>query len=150
LSHDFSSSLFSESSGKSGNKPVVRVGFARPDKDRIHMGWTGKDWDNPEYQRHYTRILKKAAKDLDVDLRLTQEPLGDEKDANSFLERIKKERPDGLIVVCMDLNEGWPQTNRIARDKGKIPTVRKILRKAESLQNYYLNRGILLVLPIYK
>ena len=118
---EFASSLFAAPE-KSG-KPVVRVGFVRPDQDRYFMGWPGADWDNPEHQKHYTRILKQAGKDLEVDVRLQQEPLKDKNVVSKFLEGVKKEKPDGLIVVAMSLNHAWPHVNRIAKQRGDIPTV---------------------------
>jgi hypothetical protein len=118
---DLASSLFAAPEKR--GKPVVRVGFARPDQDRYFMGWPGADWDNPAHQKHYTKILNEAAKDLGVDLRLTQEPLKDENAVTAFLGAVKKEQPDGLIVVCMSLNQGWRHLNRIAKEHGDIPTI---------------------------
>jgi hypothetical protein len=118
---DFASSLFVEP--EKAGKPVVRVGFVRPDVDRYFMGWPGADWDNPEHQKHYTKILAQAAKDFDVEVRFTQELLENEEVVGKFLGDIKKEKPDGLMIIGMSLNESWPHINRIAKNRGDIPTI---------------------------
>jgi len=118
---DFASSLFTES--QEYNKPLVRVAFVRPDVDRYFMGWPGADWDNPAHQDHYTKILTKAGKDLNVDVQIRDKPLWNE-EANSFLENVKKEHPDGLILICMSLHpNGWEVINPIAKNRGDIPTI---------------------------
>lgn len=118
---EVASSMFAAS--PPGGKPVVRAGFARPDQNRYFMGWPGADWDNAVHQEHYTRILRGAAKDLGVDLRLTQEPLKDENAVTAFLKTVQEENPDGLIVTAMSLNQAWPHLNRIAKERGNIPTI---------------------------
>jgi len=118
---DFASSLFAEPA-KPG-RAVVRVGFVRPDVDRYFMGWPGADWDNPEHQRHYTNILKQAAEDLNVEVRFTREVLKNEEVTGEFMAAVKREKPDGLMIIGMSLNESWPHMNRIAKNRGNIPTV---------------------------
>lgn len=118
---DFASTLFDTPAVK--GKPVVRVGFVRPNVDRYFMGWPGADWDNPEHQKHYTTILKKAGEDLNMDIRFTGEPIEDEKLTGEFLKKVKNEKPDGLIIVSMSLNDSWPHINRIAKQRGDIPTI---------------------------
>jgi len=118
---DFASSLFAEP--MKGGKPVVRVGFVRPDVDHYFMGWPGADWDNPEHQKHYTNILKQAANDLDVEVRITKELLENENVVSNFLEDIHVEKPDGLMIIGMSLNKSWPHMNRIAENRGDIPAI---------------------------
>ena len=118
---DYASSLFAASA--TGAKPVVRVAFVRTIANRNFMGWPGQDWDNDEHQKHYTRILNEAAADLHVDLRLRQEPLWTGQ-TDSLMEAIKKEKPDGLLLICMSLHpNGWSIINPIAKNRGNIPTI---------------------------
>jgi len=118
---DYASSLFAAPA--SAGKPVVRVAFVRTVAKRNFMGWPGQDWDNDEHQKRYTKILKEAAGELDVDLRLRQEPLWTDQ-TNSFLEQVKKEKPDGLLLICMSLHpNGWSIINPIAKNRGNIPTI---------------------------
>ena len=118
---DIASSLFSVPE-KAGN-PVIRVAFVRPDTDRYFMGWPGADWDNVEHQKHYTKILTQAGKDYNVDMRIRQKPLWND-EIDSFPESVKKENPDGLILVCMGLHpNAWKIINPVAKNHGKIPTI---------------------------
>ena len=93
---NLASSLFAEP--KNSGKPSVRVAFVRPDVDRYFMGWPGADWDNPEHQKHYTDILIRAGKNMNVDVRFTQELLDNEEVVGKFLEDVKNEQPDGLLL----------------------------------------------------
>jgi hypothetical protein len=119
---NFASSLFNAPGN--GGKPAVRVVYVRPDEDRFFMGWPGADWDNPEHEKHYTAILKNAAKKLGVDLRINDEPLWGESSTKEFIGNVKSENPDGLLVVSFCLNpRGWPFIDTIAKERGDIPTV---------------------------
>jgi L-fucose isomerase-like protein len=118
---DFASSLFAEPEKK--GMPVVRVAFVRPDVDRYFMGWPGADWDNPKHQEHYTQILTQAGRDQNVDVRFTKQLIEDENVTDKFLEDVKNEQPDGLIIISMSLNVSWPHVNRIAKERGDIPTI---------------------------
>jgi len=123
---DFASSLFAAES-KSARKPLVRVAFVRPDIDRYWMGWPGAAYDIKARQRQYTEILNAAAKKYGVGLVVIKEPLHDDNAVNQFLGRLKSIPPDGLIVVSMCLHhkgfDSWGKTNKIAKERGKIPTI---------------------------
>ena len=117
----FASSLFA--APEKPGKPTVRVAFVRPDKKRFFMGWPGADWDNVEHEKRYSRILKDAADDLDVDLRIREEPLWKD-DTGGFLQSLDKEQPDGLILVSMCLHPtGWQVVDPVAKKRGDIPTI---------------------------
>ena len=123
---DFASSLFAAES-TSTRKPFVRAVFVRPNIDRYWMGWPGAGYDIKARQRQYTEILKAAAKKYGVDLIVVKEPLHDDNRVNSLLESLKKIPPDGLIVASMCLHhtgfDSWGKTNKIAKERGKIPTI---------------------------
>ncbi|UCC98700.1 MAG: hypothetical protein JSW66_02150 [Phycisphaerales bacterium] len=119
---DFASSLFAAES-RSPGKPLVRIVFVRPDVEGYWMGWPGAAYDIAARQRDYTRILNAAAEKFGVELDLRPEPLADEKDVNTCLEQLKAQPPNGLIVVSMSLNQSWPHINKIAADRGQIPTI---------------------------
>ena len=123
---DFTSSLLA-ASPTSTKKPLVRVVFVRPNIDRYWMGWPGAAYDIKACQRQYTEILNKAAKKYGVDLIVVKEPLHDDSKVDTLLKSLKKIPPDGLIVVSMCLHhtnfESWGKTNKIAKERGKIPTI---------------------------
>ena len=119
---DFASSLFASQSSAPG-QPFVRVVFVRPDVDSYWMGWPGAAYDIKARQRQYTEILTSAAEKFDVRLDINPEPLHDESAVNVCLEKLKNQPPDGLVVVSMSLNQSWPHINKIAKDRGKVPTI---------------------------
>ena len=119
---EFASSIFAAEPRTAG-RPIVRVVFVRPDVKGYWMGWPGAAYDIGERQRHYTRVLNSAAEKFNVKLDLQSEPLADESDVNKCLSQLKSQPPNGLIVVSMSLNQSWPHINKIAQERGHIPTI---------------------------
>jgi len=119
---EFASSIFAAEPRTAG-RPIVRVVFVRPDVKGYWMGWPGAAYDIGERQRHYTRVLNSAAEKFNVKLDLQSEPLADESDVNKCLSQLKAQSPNGLIVVSMSLNQSWPHINKIAQERGHIPTI---------------------------
>jgi len=119
---DFASSLFA-ASGRPGGKPIVRAVFVRPDTDKYWLGWPGAAYDIKGHQQMYTKILKEAAAKHNVDLIVVDSPLHDENAVSKCLASLKRMPPQGLIVVSMSLNQSWPHINRIAKERGDIPTI---------------------------
>jgi hypothetical protein len=119
---DFASSLFAAQPRTPG-QPLVRVVFVRPDVDSYWMGWPGAAYDIKARQRQYTEILNSAAGEFGVRLDINPMPLHDESAVNKCLGRLKNQPPDGLVVVSMSLNQSWPHINKIAKDRGKVPTI---------------------------
>jgi hypothetical protein len=119
---EFASSLFAAESRPAG-KPLVRVVFVRPDVKGYWMGWPGAAYDIAARQRQYTKVLTSAAEQFGVRLDVKPEPLDDENAVNACLGQLKKQPPNGLVVVSMSLNQSWPHINNIANKRGKIPTI---------------------------
>ena len=123
---DFASSAFAAES-KSAEKPLVRAVFVRPNVDKYWMGWPGAAYDIKARQKQYTDVLEDAAKKFGVNLELTHEPLHNPQLVNTLLENLKKAPPDGLMVISMCLHhrgfDSWGNTNNIAKNRGKIPTI---------------------------
>ncbi|MBN2133666.1 MAG: hypothetical protein JW741_29465 [Sedimentisphaerales bacterium] len=119
---NFTSSLFA-GQGAAGPKPIVRVAFVRPDTDKYWLGWPGAAYDIKGHQRLYTKTLKEAAAKHGVDLVVVDAPLHNEDAVTKFLNSLKRMPPAGLFVMSMSLNQSWPHINRIAKERGEIPTV---------------------------
>ena len=123
---DFASSLFA-AEPRSVEKPLVQVVFVRPKVDRYWMGWPGAAYDIKARQRQYTEILTSAAKKFGVRLDVRNEPLDSDNAVSSYLEQLKNQPPDGLVVTCMCLHYStsgsWPHVNNIAKNRGNIPTI---------------------------
>jgi len=118
---DFASSLFA-AEAKPAKKPLVRAVFLRRNVDRFWMGWPGAGYDIKGHQKQYTKVLTDAAKKLGVDLKVQDGPVHDGNTANAFLADVKKSPPEGIILTIMDMNS-WGTMNKIAKERGNIPTV---------------------------
>jgi hypothetical protein len=125
---DFASSLFAADSSRSKRKKAsVRAVFVRPDVDKYWMGWPGAAYDIKARQKQYTSIMTKAAKKLEVDLEVIHEPMKDNATVDALLSSLKTSPPDGLIVISQCLHHtgfnSWVKANRIAAERGNIPTI---------------------------
>jgi len=119
---DFASSV-SAAQPKPTGRPVVQAVFVRPKVERYWMGWPGAAYDIKARQADYTKILENAAKKFGVQLDLRSEPLDDENAVNTYLGQLKKQPPEGIVVVSQSLNQSWPHINNIAKNRGKIPVI---------------------------
>ena len=119
---DFASSLFAAET-KPAKQPVIRAAFLHPNVDRYWMGWPGASYDIKARQKQYTKVLTDTAKKLGVKLEVQDAPVHDANAVNTFLANVKKSPPDGIVLVNMSLNKAWKPTNKIAKERGNIPTV---------------------------
>ena len=119
---DFASSV-SAAQPKTTGKPVVQAVFVRPNVEKYWLGWPGAAYDIKARQADYTKILENAAKKFGVQLDLRSEPLDSENVVNTYLGQLKKQLPDGIVVVSQSLNQSWPHINNIAKNRGKIPMI---------------------------
>jgi hypothetical protein len=117
---EFAASLFG-AEAKPGKRPVVNVVFVRPLNAR-DVSWPGGACDIPAQQALFTRTLRQAAEKLDVDLRVQDEPLHQADRTSAYIERLKQEPPDGLIVGAMELF-GWGPVQQIVKERGEVPTI---------------------------
>jgi len=112
---------------KPARKARICVGFVRPDVKGYWMGWPGAAYDIKARQRQYSKVLTAAARKFGVELELLREPLGDDAAVDALLGKLQKNAPDGLIIVSMCLHHpgfsSWEKTNRIAKERGEIPTI---------------------------
>ena len=118
---DFASSLFAEER-RAGRKPVIHAVFVRPNVDRYWMGWPGGGYDVKARQADYTETLTQAAKKLGIQLELKPDPLHDTAAVDAYLERTKKDPPDGVVVTIMELYH-WDEVRHFLKNRGDIPTV---------------------------
>ncbi len=104
-------------------KAAVMAVFVRPETEEYWLGWPGASYDIQGHQEKYSLILREAAQKYDVDLTIIDQPIHNKSTMNSFLQRVQKEQPDGLIITAMSLNDpAWPHINHIAENRGDIPT----------------------------
>ncbi|MHC4659366.1 MAG: hypothetical protein ACYS83_09375, partial [Planctomycetota bacterium] len=108
-------------------KAVIRAAFVRPKVEKYWMGWPGAAYDIKARQRQYTEALNTAAAKFGIDLRLISTPLHNTDTVNAFIETLKKDTPDGVLIVTMCLHHpgfrSWGHLNDIAKNKGQVPMV---------------------------
>jgi hypothetical protein len=123
---DFASSLFAAEANPA-KKARIKAVFVRPKIKGYWMGWPGAAYNIHERQAQYTKILKDAAEKFGINLELNAEPIHNPNAENTLLAELKKNPPDGLVVVSMCLHHtgfnSWGHTNNIAKNRGKIPTI---------------------------
>ncbi len=121
---NFASSVFASESA-SIEKSKIKVAFIRPDVNRTWLGWPGAAYDQIGMQKQYTEVITKAAKKIGIDLDIESKPLCNENATASFLDCVKKDNPDGILVTNMNLNMGWEHADRMAKPENRsdIPMV---------------------------
>jgi len=118
---NFASSLFAQVP-KSAKKPVVHAVFVRPKGDRYWMGWPGTAYDIKARQADYVKTLTRAAEKFGINLVPNSEPLDDTAAVNTYLDRLKKDPPDGVVVTIMHIHH-WANVYHFVKNRGDIPTV---------------------------
>ena len=119
---DFAASLFA-AEPQSAKRPLIQAVFVRPNVDGYWMGWPGAAYDIKARQADYTRTLTEAAGKFGIQLEVRPEPLDTEGAVNGYLEQVKKQPPDGIVLISMSLNQSWPHIDNIARNRGKVPVI---------------------------
>jgi len=94
-------------------KPLVRVVFLRP-RGEYWLGWPGKAWDVNGAIKKFTGQCKIFGDELGVKIEPEPAPLYDDEAVNAFINRIKGEKPHGVIVFPLHMNH-WTHVNRIAK-----------------------------------
>lgn len=117
---EFASSLFGQAP-KPACKPKVNVAFVRPEKCQ-DVSWPGGNCDIPAQQALFTKTLREAAAKLGVELRVQDEPIWAAGQTSDYIERLKKDPPDGLILGAMELF-GWGPVQQIVKERGNVPTI---------------------------
>jgi len=85
-------------SGEDSQSPKLLCGVVRF-KERFRMGWPGTDYDTDAYQKQYSQALLNTANQLKMQVTIHHTPISDEASAKAFIERMKKEKPDGVVLI---------------------------------------------------
>jgi len=125
---DFASSLQAAAPGPAG-KCTVRAVFIRPKTsdperrgERPIVSWPGYQYDIKAGQAQQTKVLTDAAKLLGVRLEIRQEPLDSPRAVDAYLEKLKKDPPDGLFITAMELFR-WNLVNHMVAKRGGLPAI---------------------------
>jgi len=120
---DFASSLFgAEAPSPPARGPRIRAAFLRPNIKRFWMGWPGACYDIDGSEQLYRKTLAEAAEKLGVQLEFPEKPLYDANAVTGFLEGLKQNAPDGVLLTLMDMGR-WGDANRFVQQRGDLPTV---------------------------
>jgi len=64
-----------------------------------YYSWPGTGFDAEDRQARYTDRLRKTEKSLGIDLSVSAKPLDTDSDVGQFIQLVKRENPDGLLLV---------------------------------------------------
>ncbi len=102
--------------------PRVRAAFLRPKAEKYWMGWPGAAYDLAGHEKQYAAVLRKAAEREGVALAFAPEPLWDGGAVGAFMEGLKADPPDGVILLLMDMGR-WGDVNAFVEKRGAVPTL---------------------------
>jgi hypothetical protein len=118
-----------------GGKPKVRVAFMRPDVDKYWLGWPGASYDIKAREKQYSDILTTASQECGVHLSFEDRPVYGTDRVTAFLNSLKQNPPDGIILVITNCHhtdeqgrilkevDTWGHTTNICKNRGVIPTI---------------------------
>ncbi|MBN1394259.1 MAG: hypothetical protein JW959_04495 [Pirellulales bacterium] len=90
-------------------------------KKEGYWSWPGSNFDPEGRQREYSATLAQAASKLDANIALESKPLADDALVSRFIERVKQEQPDALVLFFFK-KLMYGQMQRIL-DAVKIPVI---------------------------
>ncbi len=84
-------------------KPLVCVGFLRSAPgEYLETGWPGRGYDSDESQAFYTKTLRNAAGEHGVELSIMHDRIGNDREADLFLERAIQKGAEGMVLINME------------------------------------------------
>jgi len=86
-----------------------------------YYSWPGTGFDAEDRQTRYTEQLRKSEKELGINLSIPAEPLDTDSDVGRFIQMVKRENPDGLLLIPFKKGH-WEKVVRIIDETGK-PTI---------------------------
>jgi hypothetical protein len=101
--------------------PRVKAAFVRRKGD-YGFGWPGAIYDGEAALKNYTQEIQKTSEELGLDIEIEPQPIYDNEAADSFINQLTTECPDGALVVLLDRQQhAWPTANRVIETG--IPTI---------------------------
>ncbi len=89
--------------GFGSKKPLVCVGFLRSAPgEYLETGWPGRGYDSDESQAFYTKTLENAARKHGVELSIIHERIGNDREADLFLDRAIQKGAEGMVLINME------------------------------------------------
>ncbi|MBN1442209.1 MAG: hypothetical protein JXA90_05835 [Planctomycetes bacterium] len=100
-------------------RPEVRVAYLRPRED-YWLGWPGTAWHPEKFFRESRAEVQKFADELGVKVVFEPAPLYDQKAVDAFVDRVQREKPQGVLLFPLHMNQ-WNMVDRIIA--AKAPTI---------------------------
>ena len=102
-------------------KPKVRImSVVVREKPPYWLGWPGTAYDLEARRKEYSECFAASAKKIGVDLDEEQHPLESNESVNAYVNRLKSEKPDAVLVSLQHF-VGWRWVDAIG--KAGIPTI---------------------------
>jgi len=104
---------------------TIRAAFLYPSTESLkkagYYSWPGSNFDAEGHHRDYAGRITAIAKDLGVRLVLDEQALAGPAAADRFIQEVKQQKPDGLLLIPFKKSE-WESVKRIIAETG-VPTV---------------------------
>lgn len=101
--------------------PNIKATFVRRKED-YGFGWPGAIYNGKSALKDYIQQIQETAKTLGLNIDINPKPIYNEHNAESFINQLSIESPDGALVVLLDRQRhAWPTANKVI-DTG-IPTI---------------------------
>lgn len=102
--------------------PEVRMAAAIFEKPRPYwLGWPGTTYDLDARQKEYKAKLADSSRRLGITTNLAPSPINDEAGVGAFIEKIKAEKPHGVLVILQSIF-CWPWLARVTKETG-VPLI---------------------------
>jgi L-fucose isomerase-like protein len=106
-------------------KALVRVAFLYPPTESLkkagYYSWPGSGFDAEGHHRQYASRLEALAGKLGIQSALEPTALQAGESVTRFIEAVKQQKPDGLMLIAFKKSE-WDSVKRIIKETG-IPTI---------------------------
>jgi hypothetical protein len=124
--HPWLASLaLAQPAGRRKRPAVVRAAFVYPPTAELrkvgYYSWPGSSFDAEGRQAQYTQRLQAVERKLGMRIPIERQPLDDNESVTRFINEIKADPPDGLLLVPFKKGH-WPHVTRIVDDTG-VPAV---------------------------
>jgi hypothetical protein len=103
-------------------QPKVRVmSVVARQKTPYWLGWPGTSYPVESERARYTQAIADSGKRVGVEIAQEAQPLEDKAAVAAFVEKVRAEKPDAVVVTLQHLTSGWPAAAEIA--KTGVPTI---------------------------
>ena len=113
------------SAGRAKPPAVIYGAFVYPPTEKLdeegYYSWPGSSFDAEARQQDYLSRLQRTESDLGLQLWMSEQPLDRSEQVDGFIQKIKQDQPDGLLLIPFKKGH-WPHVTRIIDETG-VPAV---------------------------